>query len=497
MRTPPPLRQVLLAALCLLVASCDTMAPDEPVSHAALPTTSAPARPALLHVERGTAPSGKAGVYAAAVTSALQGQAVPSGAIAPERRDPAAALGAPDRAFYSLGFDRLDTDATEGELVLDFGSGQILRGLTITVYEETYGGRYPRESADVYVGENPNGPWHLVGRASNDGSVEDTRASTFDISDVCVQFVRLVDRTDRKPFKGSRRGDGFDVNALQAESAGTCGAAFSIAGTVFEDENENGSQDEGESGLQDVVVKLEKGATVAYATTTPEGLFTFSVPAGTYTLTIPPVAEGRFNAQLYATHTYTGPGGGQRTVTVGPSTSDADFGFALDVAGVTKALLDGDIPTQGKDTKYWTRVLRHACLGSQTPGEVSAETLDGYLAQIEELLLPRPFEFTISENACSLNRACTALAVLADPSDDEVADFFRELLTAELNVVSGNGSESEAFDRALLAYAESVGYRLLPPGAVSGKAAAGATVKEVTRLLAAFNGGGGGVGGPR
>lgn len=67
----------------------------------------------------------------------------------------------------------------------------------------------------------------------------------------------------------------------------SCSSTFSINGTVYNDDNQNGSQDTGESGYNGATITLNTGQT---ATTNSSGNYTLSnLPAGTYTetLTVP------------------------------------------------------------------------------------------------------------------------------------------------------------------------------------------------------------------
>lgn len=73
----------------------------------------------------------------------------------------------------------------------------------------------------------------------------------------------------------------YDFSAYFATST------YSITGSVYNDDNQNGSQDTGESGVNGATVTLNTGQT---ATTDANGNYTFSnLPAGTYTetLTVP------------------------------------------------------------------------------------------------------------------------------------------------------------------------------------------------------------------
>ena len=124
------------------------------------------------------------------------------------------------RVFYSLGF--VAGSETGGEIVLGFD--EPVCG-SITVFEQSPASGYPLEQAEVWVSANAT-DWTLLGMASNDptgapvlpdecpGSDLRQHMNTFTLSG-CIQYVKIVDKTDPTPFSGS--GDAFDVNAVCGE----------------------------------------------------------------------------------------------------------------------------------------------------------------------------------------------------------------------------------------------------------------------------------------
>jgi hypothetical protein len=73
--------------------------------------------------------------------------------------------------------------------------------------------------------------------------------------------------------------------AAPASAQTTCQSGGTVCGFVFNDPNHNGIQDPGETGLEGVTVKLTDGTTSVTTETGPEGLYSFFVPDGSYTIT--------------------------------------------------------------------------------------------------------------------------------------------------------------------------------------------------------------------
>jgi hypothetical protein len=124
------------------------------------------------------------------------------------RSDPSDALGATDGEFVSLGYG--------GEIVVGFA--QNMSGNLSLAVKEFTANAYPLETADVYVGTNPAGPWTFVGEATNDEG-EGDEITTLEVGQ-CYQYVQIIDTTDGDLHNDTS--DGFDVDSLTAEYDETC-----------------------------------------------------------------------------------------------------------------------------------------------------------------------------------------------------------------------------------------------------------------------------------
>ena len=140
--------------------------------------------------------------------SFTQGLTKDGSVIDPSRSDATMALGMADGNFVSLGY--------EGEIVLAFPTHVGGGALLITATERT-NGTYPLEQADVSVSSDGIA-WIPVGIADNAG--DDPRATTFDLGDICIKYVKLIDSTDEDLHGDSS--DGFDLDAIEAEYESEC-----------------------------------------------------------------------------------------------------------------------------------------------------------------------------------------------------------------------------------------------------------------------------------
>jgi hypothetical protein len=175
-----------------------------------------------------------------AVFDYTQGTLYNGNPVGTDRSDPNKALGEPDSSrplinFYSLGFDKLETEEVEGVLSLSFPT--FITG-ELTVYETTYG-PYPVELADVFVSRDGT-DWTFLGTADNSGTEADFHPSTFYL-DGCFQYVKIVDMTDIALFSGfPTTAQAFDVDAVCASN--TCNEETAWggclgAGSPFEGKN--------------------------------------------------------------------------------------------------------------------------------------------------------------------------------------------------------------------------------------------------------------------
>jgi hypothetical protein len=284
------------------------------------------------------------------------------------------------------------------------------------------------------------------------------------------------------------------------EIAGPCDG-FLVSGTVYVDADSNGVMNgTDESGLVNVTVSMvDGGGSVLTSTTDVYGEYAFLRAVGTYTIRIDAAtAADDFNEDLAESFDPTGPT--STVVTVGPDSPGNDFGFNPQEEEIIFELETGVLLTDGEPVKFWKKQLRAA--GSRGGGgaEFDAAAMTGFIADIEELFLLDPFQFTPGSEFQE------ALAILSSTSKDPLDVLLRELLAAEFNTVSGKGLVGNLpLQRALIAWAESVvvesgsglsassGFSDAPLRAASGDRD---TLRDATRILELMNGNtGGGSGG--
>ncbi len=282
------------------------------------------------------------------------------------------------------------------------------------------------------------------------------------------------------------------------EIAGPCGG-FVVSGTVYVDADSNGVMSgTDESGLVDVTVSMiDGGGNIRTSTTDANGEYAFLRVPGTYTVRIDAAtAADDFNEDLAASFDPTGPT--STVVTVGPDSPGNDFGFNPQEEELIFELETGILLTDGEPVKFWKKQLRAA--GSRGGGgaEFDAAALTGFIADIQELFLLEPFQFTPGSEFEE------ALAILGSNSKDPLDVLLRELLAAEFNTVSGKGLvDNLPLQCALIAWAESVvvdaGTGLSATSGFSDsplRVASGGTLRDATRILILMNGNtGGGSGG--
>ena len=288
---------------------------------------------------------------------------------------------------------------------------------------------------------------------------------------------------------------------------GPCAGAFEIAGTVFIDADANGIQDAAEGGLGNVVVEVSAaGGAVATVVTDSEGRYSVGRGAGTWTVTVDTAAYPEaFNPTLamsFAATTVL-----SREVTVGPDAAGVDFGFNASIDDIITDLETGEILPSGESVLWWKTQFREAIRQSNLyvlhngeeaehrtngvtgtnnpprPSYYDPQTLLGFLAAIEDLYLPLPYEFTPGQELESAHQALRHTPV------DDYEDLYRELLTTELNFVSGRGLDG--VDPALLDALVSWGESLLVLS-LEDPGKADLNLPGATRIFRTINTGGGG-----
>lgn len=298
-----------------------------------------------------------------------------------------------------------------------------------------------------------------------------------------------------------------------------CEGFYSITGSVYIDANSSSQKDSNESGAQNVsVTVIDQHGNEISQTTSSDGSFSFTVFTGDketqYTLEVRETNSSSedFNEQLFDSHSSTTPV--TQSITIdSENITGIHFGFTPQVAKLIQEFENGTILLNTEEPKFWRKQLLLAINSIRTPGrgntgedipaaEVSSQLLIGYLTDIENLLLDNPFQF-------GSNKLKSAYDILNKPAKTDLEKLLVQLLTAELNVLSGRGSGSLDLDLALMAFGESAAVelsggsiennlinRMMLPGTKSSLQVA---VLDAEPLLRTFNlsGGGGGGIGPR
>jgi len=196
---------------------------------------------------------------------------------------------------------------------------------------------------------------------------------------------------------------------------------------------------------------------------------------------------------------------------------DIHFAYVLNTEQIIADLLSGDIQKNTRSTQYWAFQLQHAGINRaqvhRNPNvDYTRDQMNELLTLIENTLpnVPEPFKF-------GPNKIQDALRILRGQKygDSEVSELMKELLTAELNVMSNKGAFTiegdeiilnDPFNRAILIFGEAIACNALGTcpvaknafkslASVNGTYAPGvlshATISSGTQTLSAFNGTGG------
>ncbi|MFN1834867.1 hypothetical protein AB2B38_006355 [Balneola sp. MJW-20] len=293
-----------------------------------------------------------------------------------------------------------------------------------------------------------------------------------------------------------------------AEIPGPCEGIYYIRGSVFVDGDESGARSGTEIGLPNVTVTLLTAGGEAYdQVTVVGGYYEFLVYTGSnsvdFTLEVrseTPDNATDFNEGL--NESYQSTNLSSRTITVNQAdVSDVDFGYIPQTEKLLQQFADGTIELNTKDPKYWLQQVRFSKRNNKN-GDYSRREMIQILENIEDIYLDEPFQF-------GNDKIDAALEVLDKPVKTVLDELLIQLLTAELNVVTGRGTNSVDFNFALLAYGEEAAVQASSaanaPNQVQGSveppiASASSTddfISQATSLLSSFNssGGGGGVGG--
>jgi hypothetical protein len=281
---------------------------------------------------------------------------------------------------------------------------------------------------------------------------------------------------------------GWVCAALAVPAAAADAGPWTLSGAVFEDTDRDGVQGPNETGLPGVVVDLTGADSAQSATTDADGRYAFTVGGGSFTVAVDPLAHPEaFNADLGAYFMATSPL--SIAVTTGPDATGNDFGFVPDADRILADLADGTITTDGFTRESWRLIFRCALhfseMGNQEgedgPGGsghdggtrhedfnghrlgdscgcsdvnqlyYDAAELKAFLATIEGLFLPEPYQFN---DGRELREAYRLLAQRQNTIEGRV---LQELLVTELNYVVGRGAVGQAdLVAAIAAWSESL-----------------------------------------
>lgn len=271
---------------------------------------------------------------------------------------------------------------------------------------------------------------------------------------------------------------GWVAAALSVPATATGDGPWTVSGTVFTDTDRDGLRSAFEPGLGDVVVDLDAvgGALHLSVQADANGFYSFTVPAGAYTVSVDPTLhDATFNNDLLTSFLPTTDL--SRAVTVGPNSVGNDFGFEPDIFRLLADLDSGEIPTDGLTQGMWAQIFRCALLAAERSAPLDQEygriqvtpiygddcgdvlsrlwydvgTLREFLLTIEGLFLPWPYEFVDGDEVIE---AYKLLSLIPRNLEEEV---LQELLVTELNYVVGRGTVARLdLQAALAAWVESL-----------------------------------------
>jgi hypothetical protein len=284
--------------------------------------------------------------------------------------------------------------------------------------------------------------------------------------------------TETTPYLIFARTDDGSQNGgfvpCESGEASQCDGYISISGSVYVDADANEMKGPAETGVQSTTVILKDidGSSEHVAQTDDDGNYSFLVFTNdiekTFSIEVPAETPGimDFNEELFDTHNAT-TAPASRSITTAASVDDQNFGFAPKIEDLIIALtpvdIDGDgvldppsIVTQTRSRLFWKKQIflgiiqekleRWFNIPIDLRAEISKDELLEYLDEVEGLLVDDPFQF-------GNRKLQNAFSILFTRNSD-LNSLLSELLTAELNVVAGFGTDSPAFDRALLSFGE-------------------------------------------
>jgi hypothetical protein len=232
---------------------------------------------------------------------------------------------------------------------------------------------------------------------------------------------------------------------------GPCEGVTDICGSIFIDANADGVKQNSESGIPEVEIILKDKKTnkiVGSVMTIDDGSYSFKVLEGEYLIeTTDQLLNMAYNATTLSSFYF---------CTDKSDGSCINFGFEIDTEKMIRELKNGTVKGTAECADYWVDQLKYC---GSSKGDYSEKEILEFLMQIEKLLLKEPFQF-------GNKKIKTALEILEPRGKSEIEMFLKELLTAELNVISRRGALKEAdgvlviwdnYNQALLIHCEALG----------------------------------------
>jgi len=282
-------------------------------------------------------------------------------------------------------------------------------------------------------------------------------AYTYSESSPFMVFARTDDNSQNGGFVPCESGD-----------ADQCEGFVSISGSVYVDANSSEEKDSSESGIQNTTVTLTDDEGMEFHTKTEQdGFYSFIVYTGddekSFTLEISEETEDTedFNEGLFDSYLPTTPTSGITVMVDTENSTGINFGFEPQVENLIERFNSGEIETNTETRKFWAVQLTAAFISEATGLSLDSyvtvpkDSLILYLSEIENLFLDEPFQF----GEANIDKLFSAWKTILR-NDTDLDKLLAELITAELNVVSGRGSGSLDFDLALLAFGESSAFEL-------------------------------------
>lgn len=291
---------------------------------------------------------------------------------------------------------------------------------------------------------------------------------------------------------------------------------LTFSGSVYIDANEDNIKQPEEYGLDNIEVRIysldgEDETFIDSVFTEEDGDFSLTITSsgGDFRIKVP---ANKVDNIYYQAHPVTA----LDFTNVTEDVEDIHFAYILDTAQIIEDLLSGAILKNTRSTQYWAFQLQHAAVNRaqvlRNPNvDFTRNEMNELLTLIENTLpnVQEPFQF-------GPNKIQDALRILRGQKygNSEVSDLMKELLTAELNVMSDRGAFTiendeiklnDPFNRAILIFGEAIACNALGTcptntvgmsmvtvsGGITTGVLSNATISDGTRTLSAFNGTGG------